>query len=323
MIDWSDLRFILAVARHRTLTAAARSLGCDQSTVTRRLAAFQSALGTRLIDRRGGSYVLTAAGERLRPRLEAVEAEALAFERAAQGHDEVPRGAVRLTTVETLASRLLAPRLAALRERSPDIALEIDVDRRDFDLARREADVALRVARPRQAQLVAKKVGAIGLALYASDGYLAKRGAPRLGERSVDHEVVADVDERAWTPGERLLSACVPGARVSFRTTSWLTRVAAVEAGAGISALPCFVADASPSLRRLGSDPVLRDLWLIVHRDLQRVARVRAVLDFVADIIEENRSMLAGDAPAHGDPAHLAPPRGPPGRARRPASARG
>jgi DNA-binding transcriptional LysR family regulator len=296
MMEWSDLRIVLAVEREHTLTAAARALGCDQSTVTRRLAAVQESLGARLFDRRDGTYVLTPLGERLRPFLVAVEENAQAVERAAHGQDASPRGAVRLTTIETLASLFLGPRLDAFHARYPDIELEIDVDHRARDLGRREADVALRLARPRQTQLVARKLGELGLALYAADAYLERRGRPRFGGSLEGHAVIADDETSSWSAEARFLAEKTKGARVVLRTRSWLTKLAAAKAGVGIAVLACFLADREPSLRRLEpkAERATREIWLIVHRDLQHVARVRALLDFVAEQIADDAPVLAG-----------------------------
>jgi len=298
MMEWSDLRYVLAVEREGTLTAAARALACDQSTVTRRLVAIQAALGARIFDRRESKYVLTDEGERLKPVLLALEEQALAIERVARGLDADPSGVVRLTTIETIAARFLGPRLGSFAARYPGVELEIDVDRRALDLGRREADLALRVARPRQLQLVVRKVAALGIAIYASQGYLAARGAPKLGSRLAGHSLVADDETGSWTPEARLLARVAPGAHVAVRSNGWATKVAMAEAGVGIAALPCLLADASPELVRLGgaAHRTERDLWLIVHRDLQRVPRVRAVIDFVVTLASTHRALLGGDA---------------------------
>jgi DNA-binding transcriptional LysR family regulator len=275
MDSWDDLRYVRAIERAGTLSAAARALGCNQSTMTRRLEALHERLGERVLERRGGAYVLTAFGERLRPMLDAMEDQAAAVDRLARGVGEGPRGAVRLTTVETLATYLLAPRLPTLARQHPGIELELDVSRRAADLSRREADLALRLARPRQPGLVAKKVGRLGIGLYASAAYLQAHR-----KTSTGHRVVAGDEVDDGTPEAQLL-ATLTGSTRALRTTSWLTQTAAVEAGLGIGALPHLLATAR-GLRRIGEATAERELWLIVHRDLQQVARVRAVLDFVA-----------------------------------------
>jgi DNA-binding transcriptional LysR family regulator len=296
MLDWSDLRFVLAVQREGTLSAAARALGVNQSTVTRRVAALHRGLGARVLERRGATWVLTPLGERLEPMLVEMEDRALALERAAQGLDARPAGVVRITTVDALAVRFLAPSLPRFRERLPDVTLEIDSSSRSLDLGRREADLALRLGRPRQEALVARKVGRLGFSLYAAKSYLDRRGLPRLGHGLEGHDVIDDDEEQSWAPEVKWARVQTAGARVAARMQTWQGRMAAVEAGAGIAVLPCFLGDASRALRRLGrpADVVHHDLWLLVHRELREVARIRVVYDFVAGLVAESAARLEG-----------------------------
>ena len=295
MVEWTDLRYVVAVARAGTFTAAAEALGVNQSTVTRRIAALQEALGARLIERRGAEHVLTPVGERLRPMLVAMEEQALAIENAAQGLDARPGGTVRITTTETLAARLLAPALGRLRELAPDVDLEIDANPRTLDLGRREADLALRLGKPRQESLVARKVGRFGLTLYASESYIGRRGLPPPFD---GHEVIDDDEEQSWAPEVKWARALTAGARVAARMQTWQGRLAAAESGAGIAVLPCLLGDASKTLRRVGpkGEIIHYDLWLLVHRELRQVARIRVVQDFVTSLVAENAARLAGSA---------------------------
>jgi DNA-binding transcriptional LysR family regulator len=296
MIDWSDFRLMLAVHREGTLTAAAKALAVNQSTVTRRLSALQQSLGARVLERRGASWLLTPLGERLLPLLAEMEDRALALERAAQGLDTRPAGVVRLTTVDALAVRFLAPALRRFREELPDVVLEVDSSARTLDLGRREADLALRLGRPRQETLVARRVGRVGFRLYASPGYLATHGQPRLGHGLAGHELIDDDDEQTWSVEVKWSRSLTAGARVAARMQTWQGRLAAVEAGAGIAVLPCFLGDASKLVRRLGkpSDILHHDLWLLVHRELRQVARIRVVYDFVIALVEKNAAAFEG-----------------------------
>jgi len=291
-MDWSDLRFVLAVRRAGTLTAAARTLGLSQSTVTRRLMGLHRSLGARVLERRGPEYVLTPLGERLWPMLAEMEERALALERAAQNLDARPAGVVRITTVDALAVRLLAPSLPRFREQYPDVTLEIDSSARTLDLGRREADLALRLGKPRQESLVARKVGRFGLTLYASESYMARRGLPPPFD---GHEMIDDDEEQSWAPEVKWARAFTAGARVAGRMQTWQGRMAAAEAGAGIVMLPCFLGDSSKLLRRLAPNDIGHyDLWLIVHRELRQVARIRVVQEFVVALIGQNAARLDG-----------------------------
>ena len=296
-MDWSDLRFVLAVRRAGTLTKAAGELGLSQSTVTRRLAALHKSLGARVLERRGPEYALTALGERLWPMLAEMEERAIALELAAQDLDARPAGVVRITTVDALAVRLLAPALARFRQQFPDVTLEIDSSPWTLDLARREADLALRLGRPRQQALVARKVGRMGLTLYAGARYLAQRGMPPASGPLHGHEFLDDDEEQSWAPQVKWARAMTEGARVAARMQTWQGRMVAAEAGAGITLLPCFLGDASRSLRRIRPNEVTHhDLWLLVHRELRQVARIRVVQDFVAQLLAENAAQLDGSA---------------------------
>ncbi len=294
MLEWSDLRIVLAVQRAGTLSAAARALGVNQSTVTRRLAALQDDLGARVLERRGASYLLTPLGERMWPQLTELEDRALAVERAALGLDTRPAGTVRITTVDALAVRFLAPLIPHLRARLPEITLEIDSSPRALDLGRREADLALRLGRPRQDALVARKVGRMGFRLYASQSYLERKGHPKPG-RMDGHQLIDD-DPESTSPEVRWGRALTAGARPVVRMQTWQGRMIAAEAGAGVALLPCLLGDASPSLVRLGKpgDLTHLELWLLVHQELREVARIRVVFDWVAAVVEEARGRLEG-----------------------------
>ena len=296
MLDWNDLRFVLAVLRAGTMTAAAQALDVNQSTVTRRLQALHDTLGARVLERRGAGYVLTALGERLLPMLSDVEDRVLALERAAQGLDQKPAGTVRITTVDALAARFLAPALRRFRAELPDVILEVDSTPRTLDLGRREADLALRLGRPRQEALVARKVGRLGFRLYGSAAYLERHGTPKPGHSFEGHELIDDDGEQAWAPEVKWSRVLTAGARVAARLQTWQGRMVAAEHAAGLAVLPCFLGDSSRTLRRIGgeADIVHHELWLLVHRELREVARIRVVYDFVAALVAESAARLEG-----------------------------
>jgi DNA-binding transcriptional LysR family regulator len=248
-----------------------------------------------VLERRGTEYALTPLGERLWPMLAEMEDRALALQRAAQDLDARPAGVVRITTVDALAVRLLAPALPRFREQFPEVTLEIDSSSRTLDLGRREADLALRLGKPRQESLIARKVGRLGLTLYAAHAYIARRGLPPPFE---GHELVDDDEEQSWAPDVKWSRAFAAGARVAARMQTWQGRMAAAEAGAGIAVLPCLLGDASKSLRRISTDIVHYDLWLLVHRELRQVARIRVVHEFVAALVAQNASRLDGSTAA-------------------------
>ena len=159
VLEWTDLRFLLAIQRARTLSGAARKLGCDQTTVGRRLEALETALEARLFRRTPDGYFPTRDGEAALARAERVEDEVLSLEREVVGRDERPAGLVRLTTYESFGTAFLAPRLGELRTLHPEIDLMLNMDNRPLNLSRREADLAIRPARPSQQPLHIRRIG--------------------------------------------------------------------------------------------------------------------------------------------------------------------
>lgn len=311
MPNWDDLRYFLAIAREGSLAAAARTLRVDATTVGRRLAALEEELGTRLFDRMPAGFVVTAAGRNIRMAVEEMEASVLAVERKASGDDARLEGVVRITTTEAFAVSTLLPRFAPFRERHPGIEVQVLTDYAALDLAKREADIAVRLTRPKEDTLVARKVGEIAIAPYAAERYLARRGLPDPATGLAGHDVIGYADAAAKWPEARWLGEVATSARVAVRCNSLLSVVAAAGSGVGIGVMPCFMGDREPGLRRLMPPiPSLRrDIWLVVHRDLQHNARVRAVLHFLAELIQRERSLIAGEGLLSPPPEPSVPPR--------------
>jgi len=287
MLDWSDIRVFLTVCRSGSFTAAAQTLGVDQTTVGRRVTALEAALGARLFRRGRDGPVLTPAGVAARLRAERMEEEALALGRAIDRVDEAASGPVRLTTLESIASRLLAPRLPLLLQRHPGIRLALHVDNRALSLPRREADAALRLARPRQDGLVARRLAVLGYAAFASEAYLAHRSAPRSVEELSAHRLIGLDQELAGTPEGAWLAAA-PG-ETAFRTNSIASLAAAAREGTGIAVLPNWVAATEPGLVQLFDTGVRRELFWVVHRELRSAGRLRAVATWVQECLESAR----------------------------------
>jgi DNA-binding transcriptional LysR family regulator len=294
-LDWTDLRFFLAVARGKTLSAAARKLGCDQTTVGRRIEALETALDRRLFRRTPDGYFPTSDGELALVRAERVEEEILALEREIGGRDERPQGQVRLTTYESLGQCFLAARMGAFRRQYPDIELQLNVDNRPLSLSRREADLAVRPGKPTQQDLQIRKIGTVVAGLYAAPAYLKKRGTPRTAAELAGHDLIDDEDANSHYAISRWLRQVARGAQVILRCDSAVAQAAAAADGAGIIAVYCYVGDGVRGLKRLLPDEQLeQDLWIAVHRDLQHAARVRAVIDFLVDVAQRDAPVLIG-----------------------------
>lgn len=288
MIDWDDLRVLLAIHRTGSLAGAAASLDINPTTVGRRLSALEERAETRLFDRTPDGYTLTAAGRDILPRAERMEAEALGAEREIVGADGRLSGVVRVTVTEMLATRFIAHHLAGFAARCPEITLDLWCTNAVVSLSRREADVALRLARPREPDVISKQLSAIELALYASAAYLAARGTPDDAEHSLaGHTVVGFASTPAFRRENDWFDARAPGARVAMRSDSVSSIYAATAGGLGIGLLPRAVADHDPRLVRVptATSPAPRVIWQAMHKDLRGSARIRAVTEFLAEIL--------------------------------------
>ncbi len=291
-LDWGHLRFFLELARTGSLSRAAQRLRVDRNTVARRVAALEEELGLSLFERGPQGWTRTGAGDELAALAGRVEEDVLALARHADARDRALSGTVRLTTATHLAAYLLAPALPRLRERHPGLVLEVAADQRMFDLTRREADLALRMGRPREVGLVTRKLSDVAYGLYASAAYAG--GGARRVDFAADAFVGFD-DSLARVPQERWLTRLAPDHRVVFRTNSTASLQAAARAGVGVAMLPCFLAEGDPAIVRLdGPEPVQHELWLLVHGDLRRTPRVRAVIEWVDEIVERARPALCG-----------------------------
>jgi DNA-binding transcriptional LysR family regulator len=278
-MDWSDLRYILTVARAGTLAAAARRLGVNQTTVARRLTAADAALGSRLFERRDGVLHPTKAGEAAIARAAQVEQEVAALERGIGDADAVAAGIVRLTAVPILVNRLLIPAVPQLLARHP-LRLELIAEPRNLSLTRREADIALRLARPESGAALARRIGRLDYAVYG----------PR--QRTADALPWITYEEGlSHLPQARFIAA----AACAEETAPLLLNdaeaiVQAVRAGLGKSLLPCFVGEREPGLRRFFRVVLAREIWLMVHRDLRAQPRIAAVIDWLMELMPACRA---------------------------------
>lgn len=295
LFNWDDVRFFLTVHREGNLARAGAALEIDPTTVGRRISNLEARLGSRLFDKTPRGYRLTEAGARLLPRAERIETEALAVERDVAGDDQRLQGTVRMSATEMLATRFIAPWLDRFRNRYPHICLDIVCTNRDLDLSRREVDIALRLARPRQEDVVVKKLFEIELGLYASVDYIERFGMPE-GDGLQGHAAILFAETRAFARENQWLQEHLGNARVVMRSDSVSSIFAAALGGLGIALLPCQAADAESDLVRLPSAgaPAPRFVWQAVHRNLQHSARIRAVLEFLTKLFTPRPTRPAG-----------------------------
>ncbi|HEX4386388.1 MAG TPA: LysR family transcriptional regulator [Myxococcales bacterium] len=289
MTDWSDLKFFLELSRGGTLAAAARKLGVDNTTVGRRLAALERDLGAKLLARTPDGTTLTAAGEAIRAAAEQMEQAVYRAEQQALGADRKLSGLVRIATTEMLGEFVVLPALRVLHEKHPQIRIELITGTAKLDLARREADVALRYTRPESGDLIVHRAGTVAFAAYASKEYLAARGRPERGDGFAGHDLIAfDTGPRAFRKGGELGGEPVREGRFVMRTNSVLMMLHAVQQGLGIGPFPCVLAEGQPELVRIfDAPPEMDELWLLVHPDVHQTGRVRALLDAIEARLRE------------------------------------
>lgn len=295
-LDWNALQFILALARHQALERAAEELEVDPSTVSRRVHALEREIGARVFDRTTTGHRLTAVGQRLVETAERVEADIAAMEREADRADDRLEGLVRIATSDAFGRHRLSPILCSFRTLHPLVDFELLADNRSASLIQREADVAVRFVRPAQAQLASRRVASLGQGLYASRAYLARRPF-HPGEALRGHDLIGFHASLSAMPEARWLEERAQGARFALRANRIDLLLPAVVAGLGLAVLPCYLADGEPELVRVRGprDVVMRELWLVLHRDSRRIGRIRAFVDHLTEKIEAQADELLGD----------------------------
>jgi DNA-binding transcriptional LysR family regulator len=297
-IEWTALRDFLAVAESGSLSAAARRLGVSQPTLTRRMAALEDRLGTELFLRTPRGLELTETGESILEPARHMEQQARNIEVAVTGRDRALAGPVRITATEGLAIDWLTPELATFQRNHPDIEIQFLIRNTNVNLLEREADIAVRLGRPHQVDLVARKVGDLAYGLYASTRYLEERGRPNDDDDLHDHTAVVFDELLRHAQLGSWLEKSLGEARIVYRANSIQAQIAAIRAGYGIGAQAAFIAARRPELERVLPERSLQmEIWLVTHPGLRRSARMRAVYDFLLERFDEARCALAGVVP--------------------------
>jgi DNA-binding transcriptional LysR family regulator len=285
--DWSLLRSFLAVVRRGSLSAAARATGLTQPTIGRHIDELEAGLGTALFTRSQAGLLPTEAATALVPHAETMEAAFAALVRAAKtgGDARQPRGVVRISASEIVGTFVLPPILAGLRRRYPHIVIELTLNNRTDDLLRRDADIAVRMIRPKQDGLVARRLGSVPLGLYAHRDYVDRFGLPDTIEALKAHHVIGfDRDDHS---ARSVASSQLPMSReiFSYRTDSDVAQVTAIEAGLGIGGMQTAMAKRNPALLPVLAAQVAfaLDCWLAVHEDQKDSPPIRAMFDGLAE----------------------------------------
>lgn len=290
---WDDTRAFLAVARCGTLSAAASQLNLGIATLSRRIERLETALKLPLFVRQQSGYQLTEDGADLIEKAEALEAAAQAFTSEADLQTQMS-GHVRLATAENLATELILPALPEFRAQYPELLVEVVTDISTTNLHRRDADLAVRMVRPERGNVTLRRLGTLGYGLYCSPDYESRRETtPDLGDYDTDifitwGEMQSHLPAAQWV--ERILRGRTP----ALTTTSLAAQVAAAKAGLGLAVLPHFIAR-DAGLVCVDSDiGVDQPIYLVIQTDLARSRRVRALADFLTDLVSRNRERLSG-----------------------------
>jgi DNA-binding transcriptional LysR family regulator len=289
-MNWDDGRLFLAVARAGQMLAAARTLGVNQATLSRRMTTLENDLGAKLLVRRTTGCDLTEAGQELLANLEKAEGVFIASQALAGTGTAGLSGTVRIGTPDGFGSLFLAPRLADLKKRHPGLSIQLVPVPRNFSLSQREADIAVMIGRPTQGRLVARKLTDYSLSLYASRGYLEEHAGPATPEELLRHQLVGYVDDLLYAPSLNFAAEFAPGWRSSFEITTAVGQMEAINGGAGIGIVHDFLANRYPTLNLvLPKRQVTREYWTVVHENMRDLPRIAAVTNFLAEIVAENR----------------------------------
>ena len=292
-VDWDDLRFVLALARKRTLARAAEALGVTHTTVGRRLKALEARLGVRLFDRTPEGFVLTLAGHDLATVAERVEGDVLAAEGRVLGRDALLQGELRVSTMDMLYCGFQGA-FRAFVERFPSVHLTVTTSLDHVSLTRREADVALRMTMKPPDYLIGRRIGTVQFAVYAAEELVREIG-PDAGLSAYPWIGWDDRLDNRWF--EAWLAKHAPGARIVIRfDDNARSRERAVCAGLGVHFMACFEGDELPGVVRISDvlPEFAYDVWLLTLRDLRHTSRVRAFLDHMAEAFAEASDRLAG-----------------------------
>ena len=288
-MDWDNARIFLAIYRKGTLRAAAAALDIDQATVGRRLNALEKSLGARLFLRTPSGYLATPAGELAVTAAELMEHAALQFQREMQGIDNRLSGIVRVATSDTIASHSVLGAMQRLHVMHPEIRVVLSTSTEISNLTRREADLAVRSLKPTSPDLISRHLTRRSMGLYATPAYLAERGVPVPGNGMQGHDIIVYQGTVAPRHMEKLCLESIANARVALEVNSGMVMLDAARRGMGVAELPCHMADGDPRLTRVWPERVDHyDIWLVMHSDLSRSARVRAAADaIIATFAEE------------------------------------
>jgi DNA-binding transcriptional LysR family regulator len=297
VFDWNDLKYFIAVARSGSTLAAAKTLRLSQSTVHRRIEELEKRLGQQLVTRRPTGYRLTELGEKLRSYAEHVEQTVIDFERQASAWGKDVRGTVKITCPDEVGSRLLASGLIdKFNERYPALRVEFVMSDKNLDLAKGQADIAIRAVPPTDDTLFGRKIADSSWAVYASKSYVKRYGGVKRSEDIDHHSIVLFDGKMRDHRSARWLKSVAPNARIAARANNMLAMQLAVKSGAGLAPMPVMVGEKDEALVRVFGPvkEITTPFFLLMHGDMKRTPRVRAFFDFMIEELPRLQPLLSG-----------------------------
>ena len=291
IMEWDNLRYVLAIARAKSIAGAARQLKVHHTTVFRRLNALEGDLGVRLFERLSGGYVLTLAGEEMYQTATVIESQIATLDRQISGQDRQLKGSIRVTTTASLLRYLLTPCFADFQAKYPEIELEIFESNQQYNLTKRDADIAIRTTNSPPEHLVGRKVNRAEIAIYGSKNYLTTK------------EEIGSLAEHTWIGAEESLERIMYGDKLGkllppfvcqYRVNTLMGILYALLNDMGIGLLFCFMADNELTLQRV--QPIIpelgKDLWILTHPDIRHVARISIFIDFIAEALKSQTNLV-------------------------------
>jgi len=292
-MNWDDLRLFLAVARSGSISGAAKQLGVQHSTVSRRIRQLEEKLGARLLERKKSGYELTSAGERVKQSASIMECEILGVDGALLGKDTTLTGPLRVTAINNMASSVLMPMFASFSQQHPRVELHIIVSNTDASLSQREADIAIRLTNTPTETLIGKKLVTVASTIYGSRTYIQQLRKNNDKPKWIGVECCGF--HKSWT------KVASGDQQHNFISDDTLLTLSAIREGLGVSYLPCFMGDADPDLERYCDPDPAHDLglWVLLHPDLKRTARVLAFREHMSNTVNEQSNLFEGHCPQY------------------------
>ena len=292
-MNWDDVRLFLSVARSGQFLSAARKLGVNLATLSRRVSALEAAIGTQLFLRSTNGCELTEEGQRLLASAERLETEMLNAQANLGRVDTAVAGTVRIGAPDGLGVSFLAPRLGRLTARYPDLKIQLVPVPRSFSLSQREADIAITIERPEQGRLMFSKLTDYSLGLYASANYLADYGTPDDVEALKRHRRIGYVEDLIFSPSLNFTGEIMRDWDAAFEISSATGQTEAVRSGAGIGILHNYIAGQYPELIRIIPHlTISRSYWTAYHESARQLVRVRTVVNFLQELVAEERRIF-------------------------------